>query len=91
MMALDLVVSSDTAIPHLAGSAGTAGFHRARTDPRLALAGRAGRLSMVSDCAAIPATQARRLDGRFRPHRLGRPRDDLGANAVTTSKRGGSL
>ena len=66
MNCLDLVITSDTAIPHLAGALGRAGLGGAQAHPRLALDARTERQSVVSLAHAVPSARARRLGQRHR-------------------------
>ncbi len=82
---LNLVVTCDTGIGHLAGALGAAGVGGPERFQRLALAARPRRLSLVSQLAAVPATDvwpmARRLraDGRSPRH------SPLGGCAMNTA------
>ncbi len=58
---LDLLVTSDTSLPHLAGASGGSGVDGAGAGQRLALAGGPGGLSVVSDHAAVSTKTLRRL------------------------------
>ncbi len=68
MMNLDLVITSDTAIAHLAG-ARREGVGRAAASARVALAAGPRRQPLVSDDAVIPPDAVRRLDRRVCAHR----------------------
>ncbi len=68
---LDLGVSADTAVAHLAGSHGQAGLPHALVEPRLALGHRPPGLRLVPARPPLPPTPPRRLEQRRRGHRQG--------------------
>ncbi len=61
MVSLELIMSSGSAVAHLAGALGRPSLGGLATCPRLALDDRAHRLSVVSDDAALPSGKTRRL------------------------------
>ena len=61
MTQLDLVITPDTAVAHLAGRPRTEGLGRSLLRGRLALPARPQRDTVVSDHAAFPSVEARRL------------------------------
>jgi len=87
MAALDLVITSDTAIAHLAGGPRAACFRRPETGARLALAARARRLALVSDDAAVSSAKPGRMGSRFRRDR-GRGRSPRSGAAPNPPCRG---
>ena len=78
---LDLVVSVDTSIAHLARRDGPTDLDPAAVRAGLALAARAKRQRLVSDCEALSPAVARRLGGRRggRPDRVDGAAQDLEA------------
>ena len=71
MTALDLVITSDTAIPHLAGALGAAGLDGARRAARLALGAARRRVPLVSEHAPLSPDRGRRLGRRVPADRAG--------------------
>ena len=80
---LDLVITIDTSVAHLAGAMGVAGLGAGRARAGLALPPRARGQSLVSDHAAVPPGARRRLDwcdragfrGTRAPREPGKARD----------------
>ena len=61
MKNMDLVISCDTAIAHLAGAVGVASVDRAAVGPGLALAAETRGLPLVSHHAAVSPIALRKL------------------------------
>ena len=68
MAGLDLVVTTDTAIAHLAGALGPAGLGRAAAPCGVAVAGRPGGHALAPQPAAVPAGPGRGLGARVPAH-----------------------
>ena len=68
MSFLDLVVSADTSIAHLAGALGRRRLRGAQTCAGLALDARSARYAVVPDHDAVPSGDPRRLGQRLRDH-----------------------
>ena len=71
MESLDLVVSCDTSVAHLAGATRQAGLGRLEKSAGMAMAAGLHGYSLVPDDAALSAGQARRLGRSVRTHRAG--------------------
>ena len=65
MQCLDMVITSDTSVAHLAGALGGRSGSACSTCPTGVGCSRA-RTALVSDDAAVPPDEARRLGGRVR-------------------------
>ena len=76
---LDLVVTVDTSMGHLAGALAQAGLDHAAQGRRLALDARPERQPLVPHCAAVPAAQAGRLGRAVRPAAIGAEPELAGA------------
>ncbi len=68
MECVDLVISPDTSIAHVAGALARAGVGGAEARARLALDAGSRRQPLVSDRAPVPPGQARRLERGLRTH-----------------------
>ena len=68
MTCLDLIVTCDTSIAHLAGALGCSSLGRAQERRRMALADRTRRFALVSDHAPLSSVAPGRLGGRVRSH-----------------------
>ena len=65
LMEVDLVITVDTMLAHLAGALGRPVWNAAGVRPGLALDARPRRHTLVSDNATVPATKAQRLGQRL--------------------------
>ena len=78
---LDLVVTADTAIAHLAGALGVPVWVALQFSPDWRWLLRPRRLSLVSNHATLPPNHIRRVAGRF-AHCQGRPGTPLGNGII---------